>query len=158
QIVEEFGDGILAEDGSIHRPTLSAIVFADSEKLEKLNQITHPNVRKEIERRIEQYRLEANEAHYHLIAVEAALFIESGYDDMLDELWYVYADETTRIERLMEGRGHTEEQSRSSMKDQLSEETFRSHCDRVIDNSGTVEELRRQLEKLLAYKEQSFLP
>lgn len=142
KIVETFGNEILDPDGRIDRPSLSKIVFGDPEKLQKLNDITHPDVKQEILARIDRFR---EEGTVSLIAVEAALLIEDGYETLLDELWYVYADADTRIHRLMEGRGYSEEKSRSVMRQQMDEETFRRHCVRVVDNSGAVEDLRGQL-------------
>lgn len=145
QIVEEFGSGIVGADGQIDRPALSRIVFGDAACLERLNAITHPNVKKEILSRIEHFRKEGKAS---LIAVEAALLIEEGYEELLDALWYVYASEENRIRRLMDGRGYSEEKSRSIMRQQLPEEVFRRHCSRVIDNNSDVESLRAQLKAI----------
>ena len=146
QIVKEFGEEILDAEGRIDRPALSRIVFGHPDQLQKLNAITHPNVKEEILRRIACFR---EEGRVPLIAVEAALLIEEGYEELLDELWYVYVNEETRIRRLMEGRGYSEEKSRSIMKQQLGEEIFRSHCSQVIDNNGDVDSLEQQLTELL---------
>lgn len=145
QIVEAFGTEILSPDGTICRPSLSAIVFSSPEKLDLLNGITHPNVRREILRRIENYQKQG----YPLIALEAALLIEGDYDELLDDLWYIYVSEENRIQRLMEGRGYTEEKSRSIMKQQLPEEAFRAHCSTVIDNNGDIAVTGRQVEEAL---------
>ena len=131
QIVAEFGTEILDGEGRIDRPALSRIVFGHPEQLQRLNAITHPNVKQEILSRIARFREEGNVS---VIALEAALLIESGYEEILDELWYVYVSEEIRIRRLMEG--------------QLGEEAFRSHCSRIIDNNGDVESLREQLVKI----------
>ena len=144
QIVNNFGTEILAADGTIDRTALSQLVFSDSEKLAILNQITHPNVKKEILSRIEKYQKEGTAS---LIAVEAALLIEEGYQEFFDEMWFVYVSEGTRIKRLMEGRGYSEEKSRSIMKQQLCEEEFVAHCDKVIDNNRGLDELRAQLKQ-----------
>ena len=144
QIVDHFGTEILASDGTIDRPSLSQLVFSDQDKLSVLNQITHPNVKKDILSRIETYQKEGTAS---LIAVEAALLIEEGYQEFFDEMWFVYVDEDTRIRRLMEGRGYSEEKSRSIMEQQLGEEEFVAHCDKVIDNNRGLEELRAQLQQ-----------
>lgn len=146
QIVNEFGTGILDKDGQIDRPSLSRIVFGKPEKLQVLNAITHPNVKREIVSRIAHFR---EEGKVPFIAVEAALLIEEGYEGLLDELWYVYVREEIRMQRLRDGRGYSEEKSRAIMCQQLSEETFRNHCSCVIDNNGDVESVRRQLKALL---------
>lgn len=145
QIVAEFGTEILDGERRIDRPALSRIVFGHPEQLQRLNAITHPNVKQEILSRIARFREEGNVS---VIALEAALLIESGYEEILDELWYVYVSEEIRIRRLMEGRRYTEEKSRSIMAQQLGEEAFRSHCSRIIDNNGDVESLREQLVKI----------
>lgn len=130
-IVEAFGEGILAQDKTIDRPALAKVVFGNQERLARLNAITHPNVKKEIFHRIEGIK-EKGEASF--IAVEAALLLEEGYQNDFDMMWYVYVDETTRIERLKEGRGYTEEKCREIMAKQLPEEVFRKECSTVIDN------------------------
>lgn len=151
QIVQEFGSSVLAKDGTIDRDALSARVFGHPERLKKLNEITHPNVKKEILSRIERLQ---QKKKVRFIAVEAALLIEGGYAEMLDTLWYVYADEETRIKRLMDNRGYSEEKSRAIMKRQLNEDGFRQHCSVVIDNSQGVEELHEQLvEKIVSLRE-----
>lgn len=149
QIVAEFGTEILDGEGRIHRPSLSKIVFGHPERLKRLNEITHPNVKEEILARIARFR---EEGKVSMVAVEAALLIENGFEEILDELWYVYVKEETRIHRLMEGRGYSEEKSRSIMKQQLRDGEFRSHCSRVIDNNQDVDSLRAQLTQIFEEK------
>lgn len=148
-IIDCFGNVILASDATIDRAKLSRIVFHDKEALEKLNSVTHPNIEKEIMARIEEMQKDES---ISFIALEAALLIECGYRKYLDELWYVYADEETRIRRLMEGRGYSEEKSRSVMKNQLREEEYKINSDRIIDNSGTVEETYEKIRLMLEEK------
>lgn len=148
-VVDAFGREILNEEGQIDRQRLAGIVFNDDEKLELLNSLTHPKVRTEIERRIASvYEKDANA----LIVVEAALLIEAGYEEMLDELWVIDADPEVRIQRLMENRGYSREKCLDIMNNQLSNEEFRTHADEVIDNSGTLDETLRRIEAVLAGK------
>ncbi|MCQ2492200.1 MAG: dephospho-CoA kinase [Lachnospiraceae bacterium] len=144
-IVEAFGEGILNEDKTINRKALGAIVFSDEEKLNQLNAITHPNVKEEVKRRIAKIKEEGKAS---AICLEAALLIETGYEDVYDELWYIYVNKEKRYERLAEGRGYSREQTDSIMKNQLSEEEFRAHADVIIDNSYTVEETEAQIRKV----------
>ncbi len=146
EIVEYFGEEILDADGNIARPVLSKIVFNDKEKMAKLNSITHPNIEKAILAKLEEMQQDDS---IRFIALEAALLIECGYKKYLDELWYVYADEDTRIRRLKEGRGYSEEKSRSVMKSQLSEQQYLDNSERVIDNSGTTEETYEKLKEII---------
>ena len=141
-IVELFGPGILQEDGTLDRTKIAEMVFEDKELLDKLNAIVHPAVKKYIRKAIE--REKENETDFFI--VEAALLIEDKYDEICDELWYIYADEEVRKERLIEGRGYSEKKVREIMANQLSEDEFSSHCDFEIDNSGDFEETKKQLD------------
>lgn len=86
-----------------------------------------------------------------LIVVESAI-MGREQNDIYDEMWYVYTSEENRIRRLKENRGYSRERSLSIMKNQLSDEEFRELADRVIDNNGTVEEVKAGLEALLKDK------
>ncbi|HBA63793.1 MAG TPA: dephospho-CoA kinase, partial [Lachnospiraceae bacterium] len=76
---------------------------------------------------------------------EAALLIEDKYDEICDELWYIYAGEEIRRERLKKSRGYSDEKIDSIFASQLSEEVFRSHCDVIIDNSGVFSQTKEQI-------------
>ena len=141
-IVENFGKKILAEDGRIDRKALGAIVFADEEKLALLNSLTHPAVKEEIRRRIAESR-------DPFIVIEAALLLEDHYDEICDEIWYVYADREVRFQRLAASRGYTREKSQSMMDNQMSDDELHQRCQAVINNSGTLEETRAALAQLL---------
>ena len=65
---------------------------------------------------------------------------------MFDEVWYVYTPEEVRIERLMKNRGYSRERAREIMSRQPSEKEYRSHADLILDNGGTVEDLKRQID------------
>ena len=140
-IVELFGPGILQEDGTLDRTKIAEMVFEDKELLDKLNAIVHPAVKKYIRKAIEREK----ENETDLFIVEAALLIEDKYDEICDELWYIYADEETRTERLMKNRGYSEEKVKSIFANQLSEDEFSDHCDFEIDNSGDFEDTKEQI-------------
>lgn len=141
-VVKLFGRQITTETGELDRKRIAAVVFQDKKKLEQLNAIVHPAVKDYIKKEIEKAKKE--EVSY--VFVEAALLIEEKYDEICDELWYIYADEEIRKERLMQGRGYSEKKVREIMQNQLSEEEFSSHCDFEIDNSGDFEETKKQLD------------
>ena len=111
-IVDLFGAGILKEDETLDREQIAKIVFEDKEMLAKMNAIVHPAVKEYIRKAIK--REEENETD--IFIVEAALLIEDKYDEICDELWYIYADEETRMERLKQNRGYSEEKCRSSAR------------------------------------------
>lgn len=141
EIVEHFGNGILNEDLTINRKSLGQIVFHNEKELLALNAITHPAVKKEIKERIEREK----EAGTELFVLEAALLIEEHYDEICDELWYIYTDEAIRRQRLKESRQYTDEKIDAIMASQLSEEVFRKNCDRVILNSGDFTVTKEQI-------------
>lgn len=146
QVVENFGVEILMESGEINRPRLAEIVFGDPEKLAKLNEIVHPLVKQYVKdelRRIRSLEL------YELFVIESALLFEDHYEILCDETWYIYVDSPTRIKRLMESRGYTEEKCQQIMNNQLSDEEFRSKCDLIIDNCESIENLNNTLKKVL---------
>ena len=144
-MISLFGEWIVKEDGSLDRETISKIVFEKKEMLEKLNGIIHPAVKRYIKREIKRSEKEGTEFFF----IEAALLIEDNYDEIYDEMWYVYVDTETRMKRLSDGRGYSEEKSRSIMRKQLSDEVFFASCQRVIDNSTDVECTRQQVKQAL---------
>ena len=85
-----------------------------------------------------------------LFFIEAALLIEAGYGEVVDEMWYIYAEEGIRRKRLAANRGYTEERIQGIISKQLSEEAFRAACDFVVDNSGALEDTKAQIDRRLA--------
>ncbi len=128
EIVLEFGEEILNEDSTINRESLRKIVMSDSTKLEKLNSIVHPSVK--------NYFLDIIEKDiYPAIFIESAILLQDGYEEICDEIWYVYADRVTRRNRIMQDRGYTYEKANSFMDNQPDESFYREHADRIIDNN-----------------------
>ncbi len=145
RIVDVFGSGIVGADGELDRTALGRIVFADAEKLEKLNRIVHPEVIGTVRRDIQKRAAEGT----GLYVVEAALLPEAG-EELCDEMWYIYAAESVRRERLKRSRGYTDERITHMIASQPGEAVFRKKCDVVIDNSGAFEDTKRQIgEKLI---------
>lgn len=142
-IVEEFGDIILREDKEIDRKKLSAIVFGNDDKLQKLNRIVHPAVKARVKWKME----EARKKKCKIFLIESALLMEDHYEEICDELWYVYADENIRRERLKNSRLMNDKKIDLIMKAQATEEAYRKYCHRTIDNSGTIEHTKQQIEQ-----------
>ena len=140
RIVEAFGTGILDGQGELDRAALGSIVFADEEKLARLNGIVHPEVICQVERDI---RSKAEEGR-KLYVVEAALLPDVG-KELCDELWYIYTDENVRRERLKASRGYTDDKISQMIASQPEEERFRASCGVVIDNSGDFENTKKQI-------------
>ncbi|MCR4618170.1 MAG: dephospho-CoA kinase [Lachnospiraceae bacterium] len=137
---------LLGEDVVSDSKKMASKLFSDKRLLEKVNAIIHPAVREYLLDALKDARAEGTE----LFFVEAALLIEAGYKSILDELWYVYADPSVRVKRLMDSRGYTKEKAISIMENQLSDEEFRSQSDFIIDNSGSLDTafdmIKRRLE------------
>lgn len=146
-VVEYFGTEILSgEEGSpIDRVKLAGIVFSDPDKLSALNLLTHPLVRIRILELIDVY----NRQNYDLIIVESAILIQAHYLDLIDELWVVYADYDTRVERLISSRGYTVEKIDNIISNQLSDDEMKRYASFLIDNTGTIDDVRRQLSAYL---------
>lgn len=147
QLVELLGKDVLAEDGTIDRGRMAEKIFADAGLLSRVNGIIHPAVRLYILQEVEKERSLGNVDFFFL---EAALLIEEGYDRVVDELWYIYADEEVRRGRLKESRGYSDAKIDRIFRSQLSEEEFRRHCQRVIENNGDLQETCRQIDEVLA--------
>ena len=134
-ILKLFGERVQRKDGSIDRAKVAAVVFADKGKLEALNKIVHPAVKKEILSRITQSR----EQGYSYFFLEVALLFEDHYDAICDDLWYIYADESVRRQRLMSSRGYSKEKIDGIFSNQMADDFFRSHCNYVVENNGDLE-------------------
>ncbi len=147
-LVALLGKQVLAEDGQIDPKKMARMIFADGaeELLQGVNAIVHPAVKKRILSMIDEAR-SAKSADYFFI--EAALLIEDGYDAIVDEMWYIRADEDVRRSRLKSSRGYSDEKIDDIIKSQNSDAVFRKYCSVVIDNSGTLEDTAGQLENLL---------
>lgn len=129
-MVELLGRGILNEDLTINRSAAAGLVFQDSSLLSRLNAIVHPAVKQRVRELI------AGEAQRSLIVIEAALLLEDHYDEICDEIWYIYADEETRRARLKMSRGYSDERIDRMFANQRSDESFRELTDLTIDNSS----------------------
>lgn len=143
-IVNQFGKEILDKDGEIDRKKLGAIVFGNQENLTALNQITHPNIINDIKNRIEE---SLNDSSIPFVCLESAILLDTDLYKLCDTILYVYAAEKVRIERLMAGRGYTEEYCRTVMAKQKNESVYRDKADLIIDNSGSIEDTRDALAK-----------
>ena len=139
-------ESILDESGHIDRPLMAKFMFADDSLRDLVNATVHPAVEKEV---LNQVEIEKEKHNIEYFFFEAALLIECGYGKLVDEMWYIYASPEVREIRLMESRGYSKERIENTFNVQRSDESFREHCDRVIDNSGSKEETLAQLKALL---------
>ena len=145
EIVKLFGRQITTETGELDRKRIAEIVFQDEEKLKALNAIVHPAVKRYIKKAIAA----AEKAGTEYVFVEAALLIEEKYDEICDELWYIYTSEKNRRERLKLNRGYSDEKIDNIFASQLSESTYREVCREEIDNNHLPEDAFGQIDVLM---------
>lgn len=138
-VVAEFGEGLLTPEGDLDRPAMGALVFGDAEARKRLEAIVHPLV---FERIID---LEANAPAGALVVHDIPLLAESGRADTFDSVIVVHAPEETQIRRMVEDRGWTEDEARARIAAQAAAEDRLAIATHVIDNTGTVEDLRRRV-------------
>lgn len=141
RLLAVFGPSLLAEDRTIDRHRLAELIFRDPQALEQVNSIIHPLAWAAIKAQI-------RDSDANLIAVEAALFDRQSRE-ICTELWYVDTSVENRIRRLMKGRGYDREKCCRMMDSQPSREEFLALADRVIDNNGTLAEVRQQIKQIL---------
>ena len=143
ETIHIFGKEIVKPDGDLDRALIAKMIFEDSLLRDRLNALVHPAVKAQVRWIAEEMRqLDAG-----LLVVEAALLIEGGYKEICDEIWYIYADENVRRERLKESRGYTDERIDGTFATQLTDEAFRARVDFVIDNSGSFEDAARVIDQ-----------
>lgn len=139
-IVERFGDGVVAADGSLDRKALAAKVFGDPEELKALTDIVHPAVGVTIAERMAEAA-----GTDDVVVLDVPLLVESGRDDMA-AMVVVDLDPEVAVQRLVEHRGFAEEDARARISRQASREDRLARADKVLDNSGSVEDLLAQVD------------
>jgi dephospho-CoA kinase len=139
EVVEAFGPEVLLPDGTLDRPRLGEIVFADPELRGKLNEIIHPRVGA----RMAELEREAGPAS--IVVHDVPLIAESGRTDAYDLVVVVDVPPRVQLDRLVRRRGMTREQAEARMAAQAGREQRLAIADIVIDNSGSLAELDRQV-------------
>ncbi|MEU6606084.1 dephospho-CoA kinase [Streptomyces shenzhenensis] len=143
-VVEAFGERVLAADGSLDRPGLGAIVFADPEKLAVLNSIVHPLVG------ARSRELESAAADDAVVVHDVPLLAENGLAPLYDVVVVVDAGPETQLDRLVRLRGMTEDDARARMAAQATREKRLEIADVVIDNDVPLDALRRRVAEVWA--------
>jgi dephospho-CoA kinase len=147
RIAEEFGDGVIASDGSLDRAALGALIFSSPEKRAALNAITHPAVG------IRSHELFAAAAAADpdaIVVYDVPLLIEAGRTDEFDLIVVVNASTETRLNRMVELRGMTRDEAMHRINSQATNTERLAVADVVIDSNGTVEQTLEQADALWA--------
>ncbi len=141
ELIRAFGKEILQEDGSIHRKKLADKVFADPKKRKRLNQILHPRIKEEMDRRTKEIGQKDPEA---IVVIDAPLIVELGDQRDLDKLIVVASTQTQQIERLKERDGISPEEALRILSSQMPVEEKVKLADYVIRNEGSIEEAKKR--------------
>jgi dephospho-CoA kinase len=144
EIVEYFGEGILLEDGTLDRKKLGSIVFKNRDKLKILNSIVHPPMIARIKSLLESME---REGELDKVVVDAAILIEMGLHRLVDVIWLVKIPRQLQIERLMLRDNISREKAENMINSQMPMEEKEKFAAVIIDNSGTIEELEKSIEK-----------
>jgi dephospho-CoA kinase len=145
ELIRVFGKEILQEDGSIHRKRLAAKVFSDPEQRNLLNQILHPRIKAEMNRRVKEIGQKDPNA---IVVIDAALLIELGDHREMDKVIVVTSTEKQQIERLKKRDGVDQEEAQRILFSQMPLEEKMKVADFVIQNEGSFEETRRRVKEI----------
>lgn len=145
ELVEAFGGDILDEYGRIERKKLGKVVFSDPQKLARLNELVHPQLKKRLWARISDIRTRRPDA---IIVVDAALIIETGIIDKFEGLIVVSAPLEQRIQRLMAERLMSREEAIARIQSQIADEERVKHATWLLNNDGSMEALQDKVDRL----------
>ena len=138
QMIEEaFGHEVIAEDGSMDREKMGALMRQDEKVRDRLNEITHPLVEQEVRRQFEVYA----RAGEGIVVYDCPLLIEAHQDHLVDEILLVTAEKATRVDRIMMRDGCDRQTAEQKIAIQMPEEEKLSQADTVIYNDGSLQEL-----------------
>ena len=142
KIIDHFGEDIVYKNGALNRKKLANIIYRDNEKREKLNQCTFEYIVQEIKEKI------SHVTDKQMIVIDAPLLYESGLDSICDTVIAVLGNKQEQIERICVRDGISEEEAESRIAIQNDNDFFKENADIIIDNTGTIEQLKEQIQKL----------
>ncbi|MBU5440044.1 dephospho-CoA kinase [Tissierella sp. MSJ-40] len=149
EIVDYFGEDILLMDKTIDRKKLGKLIFNNINLREKLNGIVHPYVFRAIKENINYYCEKEKLVFLDIPLLFEQIELLKKHSIIFHEIWLVYTDEETQIERLMKRDIIDRQEAIAKIKAQMSIEEKKNRSSRIIDNSGIIEELYEQIDKLL---------
>ena len=144
EVVAAFGRGVLGHEDEIDRASLADIVFSDPAALDRLNNIMHPRIRRVVESKIEDFRAQG----FAVVVVEAALLVEAGWTDLVDQVWVVAAPEAEAVHRLCSQKGFTEAQAVARIRSQMSPAERANYAHAVVQNDSSLDALDERVERL----------
>lgn len=145
QIVKRFGRDILSDDGTIDRPRLRQIITQDEAARKDLESYVHPEVGVQMQAHFRS----ASDRGAWLAAVEVPLLFEAGLQDLFDAVILVSGDHNVRIDRIMQRDNVSRQQAEALMHIQMDEARKRPMSDFIIENNGSIDQMRRQVDRIL---------
>lgn len=152
EVFKNFGDTIKNSDNTLNRKALGEIVFNSDEKLIKLNSLTHPKIRKKIMDKVSTVK----KYNKNIVVIDAALLVEGGYLDIVDKLLVITCKEEIQIERIQKRDNCGREEAVSRINSQMSQSEKVKYGDYIIDNSGTMAQLKDNIEKFIVYMKENW--
>ncbi|MCK8060612.1 MULTISPECIES: dephospho-CoA kinase [unclassified Fusibacter] len=146
KIVDSFSEDILLPTGELNRKKLGQIVFSDPVKLKELNQIVHPSIRSAITQRIVHFE---DDRSCKAVIIDAALLIETGLHEMVDDVWLMVVDKRVQLDRLISRNNLSEEDAQKMIVTQLTLEEKKKLARVYIDNNRGLADLYHQLDELV---------
>lgn len=143
-IASLFGQAVLQADGTLDRQALGNIVFRDEERLRELEAITHPAIRERMQARIHSYEAQNPDG---LAIADVPLLYETKQEGLYEGIMVVYVPAELQLQRLMGRNGMSREEALRRISLQMDMEAKRDRADWIIDNSGTLEETERQVDR-----------
>ncbi|WP_042275745.1 dephospho-CoA kinase [[Clostridium] dakarense] len=152
KVFDAFGENIINSDQTLNRKALGNIVFNNDKKLILLNSLTHPKIKEKIIDKIN----EAKNNNKDIIVIDAALLVEGGYLDIVDKLVVVTCDEEIQIQRIQKRDNCSKEEALSRIKSQMKQEEKIKYGDFIIDNSGSIIELKEKVYNFIKYMKEKW--
>jgi dephospho-CoA kinase len=143
EIAATFGPGVLLPDGRLDRPKLASIIFTDPAERAKLDAITHPRIRTRMDELIKAQRSGPG-----VLIVDIPLLYENKRTSSVEKVIVVWVDPQTQLRRIQDRDGLSADAARQRIAAQMPLDAKRAHADHVIDNSGSREDTRRQVEAI----------
>ena len=143
-LVEWLGNNILQENGEFDRQKLGQVIFGNKEMMTKSSRLQNEIIRQELANRRNQLA-QTEEVFF----MDIPLLIELDYMDWFDEVWLVYVDEKTQLDRLVMRNHYTRSEAQKRIASQMSTEAKKAYADKLVDNRGNLQALKEQVDRLL---------
>jgi len=146
-LVKDFGIEIIQEDGELNRRKLADIAFADRDKTRRLNELVQTAILVRAIEKVSRLRFLHKD---DVVFFEVPLLFEAGWDNFVDKIWLVTAPTDQRVSRVMERDGLSQDEIMARMKLQMTEDEKIERSDVIINNSGDMDDLSRQVDAAVA--------